>query len=335
MRHTSPVLASWPDWGPSWVNPHYTRGWHATATAGTVAAAAAASRGLGLDEEQTARALVLAVPAAGGVQGAFGTDAKSLQVGGAAGAGLRAARLAARGASAATSALEDWVRLLGGNPELDFDLESAGVAVPDGLAIKLYPCCYALQRPIGAVTALAHGPMGAAIRSGDALLGEEVERVVVRTPLSTVKPLIHSRPRTGLEGKFSLEYAIAATILDEYPGFSSFTDEAVARPNAQSLLRLVEIETGAKGEGLLAGEVEVEVRTARGVARSRLAMPPGSPDNPAPQKDLVAKFNDCLDASAVSLEDITWNTAATLLDSLWPRGAANSSEAEGLVAQHG
>src|SRR5215217_3146743 len=61
--------------------PHYARGWHATCTAGAPAAAVGAGVALGLDAGGIARAVALAVPAAGGVQRAFGTAAKSLQVG--------------------------------------------------------------------------------------------------------------------------------------------------------------------------------------------------------------------------------------------------------------
>ena len=95
-------------------------------------------------------------------------------------------------------------------------------AVPGGLAIKLYPCCYAMQRPIAAVRDLRAG------LNQDRLDGD-IERVVVATPRATVQPLIHDRPRTGLEGKFSMPYAIATAILDDYPGFGSFSDEAVNR----------------------------------------------------------------------------------------------------------
>ena len=123
---------------------HYSAGWHATCTAGAPAAAAGAAVALGLPAERIATAMALAVPAAGGVQRAFGTDAKSLQVGFAVEAGLRAARLAAAGAQADPSALDVWLGLVGGDPSA---VDPSGPAVPNGLAIKLYPCCYALQRP--------------------------------------------------------------------------------------------------------------------------------------------------------------------------------------------
>ncbi len=95
---------------------HYAAGWHATCTAGAPAAAAGAAVALGLDAERIAVAMALAVPAAGGAQRAFGTDAKSLQVGFAVDAGLRAARLAAAGAQANPAALDVWLGLVGGDP---------------------------------------------------------------------------------------------------------------------------------------------------------------------------------------------------------------------------
>src|SRR3954447_14220176 len=125
--------------------PHYRRGWHATCTAGAPAAAVAAATGMGLGAREIAAAMALAVPAAGGVHRAFGTAAKSLQVGFAVDAGVRAAELAAAGASADPSALDQWLALVGRDAA---GVDLTGPAVPGGLAIKLYPCCYALQRPM-------------------------------------------------------------------------------------------------------------------------------------------------------------------------------------------
>ncbi len=105
--------------------------------------------------------------------------------------------------------------------------------MPGGLAIKIYPCCYALQRPISALADTGE-PAG--------LDAADVHRIELRTPAATVVPLIHHRPDTGLQGKFSLEYAAAAALLDRYPGFASFTDEAVQRDAARRLVSLVETE---------------------------------------------------------------------------------------------
>ena len=77
---------------------------------------------------------------------------------------------------------------------------------PGGLAIKPFPCCYALQRPIAALL-----PSSPCRSTASAACG-------VRTPGASLAPLIHHSPATGLEGKFSLEYGIAAALLDGHRG---------------------------------------------------------------------------------------------------------------------
>src|SRR4029077_20392148 len=93
-----------------------------------------------------------------------------------------------------------------------------------------------------------------------------VRRIVVRTPEATVAPLIHHRPDTGLHGKFSLEYACPAALLDRHPGFPIFTDEAVRRPAARRLTVLVATELTPGGSWLLDGEAAAEEPTRGGGA---------------------------------------------------------------------
>jgi 2-methylcitrate dehydratase PrpD len=279
---------------------HYAAGWHATTTSGALAAAvtAAVARGAGL--KQLATAMALAVPAAGGVQRAFGTDAKSLQVGFAVDAGVRAADLAMAGAGADVDAVDAWLDLLGGDPDA---LDLTGPAVPGGLAIKLHPCCYALQRPISAILGFHR----------DVLEPESLRRIAIRTPRVTVTPLIHHRPRTGLQGKFSLEYAAAAALLDDWPGFASFTDEAVQRPEAQRLVDLVDVELIDGGDHLLSGTLDVELHTARDVLTGTLALPPGAPSRPPTPEQLRRKASDCLAGTDVDAGALGWDDAAQVL----------------------
>ncbi|RZU34149.1 MmgE/PrpD family protein [Blastococcus saxobsidens] len=281
--------------------PHYSSGWHATCTAGAPAAAVGAAVSLGLDADGIARAIALAVPGAGGVQRAFGTSAKSLQVGFAAEAGLRAARLAAAGATADLTALDQWLALVGGDPAR---ADLSGPAVPGGLAIKVYPCCYALQRPISAVRDLLDG----GVQPGD------VDRIRLRTPAGTVQPLIHSRPGTGLEGKFSLEYSVVAALLDRYPGFASFTDDAVRRPEVRDLVEKVDIELTEGGDWLLTGTLDVELVLRDGSTRTTgLDLPPGSPGRPPSPEEMAAKVRDCAGPAADAVQQVTWADAADFL----------------------
>jgi 2-methylcitrate dehydratase PrpD len=328
---------------------HYSAGWHATCTAGAPASAAGAAVALGLTARQIATAIALAVPGAGGVQRAFGTDGKPLQVGFAVDAGIRAARLAAAGAQADPSALDAWLSLVGGDPgagqagladqaipggqeppdgqavpgqaapgraapgqaapgdrAISGDQAGpAGPAVPGGLAVKIYPCCYALQRPISALAELARAR---------GLEASQVSRIVLRTPEAAVKPLIHHRPVTGLQAKFSLEYAAAAALLDGYPGFASFTDEAVRRPDAIRLAGLVETKLEPGGSWLLDGELEAAVHTRTGeIERISQRFPPGSPARPPAPDQLRAKLADCVAALDTDPATWTWDTAARVL----------------------
>jgi 2-methylcitrate dehydratase PrpD len=286
---------------------HYAAGWHATCTAGAPASAAGAAVALGLDAAQIASAMALAVPAAGGVQRAFGTDAKSLQVGFAVDGGIRAARLAAAGAHADITALDAWLQLVGGDPAA---VSTSGPAVPDGLAIKMYPCCYALQRPISALSEIADG-----------VDPDDVRRIVLRTPEATVQPLIHHRPVTGLQGKFSLEYAAAAALLDRYPGFASFTDDAVTRAAARRLTGLVETELAPGGSWLLDGELDAEIHAADGsVATVRQRFPPGSPARPPSADQLQAKLADCVRGLDTDPASWTFSNAADVLRHYLPAG---------------
>jgi 2-methylcitrate dehydratase PrpD len=281
--------------------PHYSAGWHATCTAGAPASAVGAAVALGLPPERIATAIALAIPGSGGVQRAFGTDAKSLQVGFAVEAGIRAAQLAAVGAQADPGALDAWLPLVGGDPAA---VDLTGPAVPDGLAVKIYPCCYALQRPISALAGLAN----------QGLQPGNVRRIVIRTPESTTVPLIHHRPDTGLQGKFSLEYAAAAVLLDGYPGFASFTDGAVRRQAARRLADMVEIKLTPGGTWLLDGELDAEIYTSSGeVLRARQQFPPGSPARPPSAGQLRAKLADCVSGLDTDPRAWTWANAADIL----------------------
>ncbi len=262
--------------------------------------------------------MALAVPAAGGVQRAFGTDAKSLQVGFAVEAGIRAARLAAAGAQADPAAVDAWLALVGGDPAA---VDPSGPAVPNGLAIKLYPCCYALQRPISALSELA--------RAGTGREPGGIRRIVLRTPEATVVPLIHHRPESGLQGKFSLEYAAAAAVLDAYPGFGSFTDAAVRRDAARRLVGLVEVILDPGGSWLLDGELQAEIHTGDGtVLRARQRFPPGSPARPPSAAQLEAKLADCVRGLATDPASWNWENAAGVLRRFLP-GPNQKSQAEG------
>jgi 2-methylcitrate dehydratase PrpD len=280
---------------------HYRTGWHATSTLGTLGAAAAASSVLGLDAERTAHALAIAVSESSGSRRNFGTMTKPYHAGHAARCGVAAARLAARGMTADPTAIEAPLGLFAlisygeGRPEAvapalgrPYDL------VGTGLSVKKYPCCFATHRAADAVLDLRaeHG-------LGDP---DAVEAVRVTVPVGGVAPLIYDRPATGLEAKFSMQYVLAAALLDGRVGLDAFEDAAVRRPEAQALLARVTVheDPGIAGgfNPIEDGHVDVELRLRAGATLTRrVAHPRGSPADPLRPEDLAAKFRDCADAT--------------------------------------
>src|SRR5260221_2773694 len=128
---------------------HYSRGWHMTATVGTIGAAAACGHLLGLDAERITHAIGLALAQTGGTRENFGTDAKSFQAGQANAAAIRAALLAERGFTASPHALDGRVgftHLYSGGVDIAPALATLWRQPLEmdamGIAVRRNPTCY-------------------------------------------------------------------------------------------------------------------------------------------------------------------------------------------------
>ncbi|MFC4278512.1 MmgE/PrpD family protein [Achromobacter aloeverae] len=267
----------------------YEHGWHTTASIGILGATIACAHLLGLDEARTRHALGLALAQAAGARANVGSQAKAFQAGQAGAAGLRAACLAAAGLEAGTHALEHpqgYLKLYAGTPDAALEpwSDDALELERSGLDVKQYPMCYATHRALDAVLALreAHG-----------VVADDVVAIHVETSHAALLPLIHPRPATGLQGKFSLPYAMAAAILDGHVRLSSFTDEAVQRPAVQRLQALVTSEETAGPINPRWARVTLDLRDGRRLTRQVRTLN-GSHEQPLSEQALCAKLDDCL-----------------------------------------
>lgn len=281
------------------IDRHYARGWHSTATLGVVAATATAARLLGLDTTQVRHALGIAGSLAGGSRRNFGTMTKPLHAGLAASHGIQACLLALSGFTADPEHLEaplGYFALYGEEVSLEASVETLQgpwLLGRRGLNVKRFPCCYYAHRAAGAALDLAHEDLDA----------DDVEDVVVTVQPGGLAPLIHHAPMTGLQGKFSLEYIVAACLIDRELNLRSFTDSSVRRDSAQRLLSVVRVEESdvpAVGppevEG---GYAAVRVRTRHGdCLERRLDIAPGHALSPLSEQELADKFRDCLSFSS-------------------------------------
>lgn len=279
------------------IRRHYSRGWHSTATVGVIAATAALARLLRLSVTQAQQALGIAASAAGGSRQNFGTQTKPLHPGLAGWSAVVAARLARSGFTADARQLESplgYFAMYGDGSDLTavqrwlehpWSLLEPG----RGITVKKYPCCFNTHRTADATLSLA-----------ESLAGQAGSITSIRLTLEPggFDPLIHHRPVTGLEGKFSAEYVVAAGLLDGRLGLATFSDAAVARPAAQALLRTVETaESAVPPFGSSSYEfayAALEVEADGRVHRTRVDTPRGDSRNPLLRADVEAKFRDCV-----------------------------------------
>jgi 2-methylcitrate dehydratase PrpD len=265
----------------------YDRGWHPTAVCGGVGAAVAATAVLGGSPDD---AVALALARAGGLRAAFGSDAKSLQVGLAAATGVDAARLAAAGARMPLErAATGFEQATGGRYAQPGDGASQGPAVADNW-IKAWPCC--LQ---------THG----AIEAADRLGGDAPETLLVTVhPVSLLAAAEGPEPADGLRAKFSIPYLTAYTLLHGPPTVESFhgvDGQAVERA------RTIEVRADAallESEFVLSGGREE-------LARVKAAL--GSPQQPMDAAALSEKVELLAGAEFTSVLDDPHRPAADVL----------------------
>lgn len=293
------------------IDGHYELGWHSTSTIGTVAAAVATSRLLGLDAAATRHALGVAGSLAAGSRQNFGTMTKPLHAGMAASNAVLAALLAEGGFTADDSQLESPLGFLAlhspGSVSSDGSAPATvttahSVAEPVGLNIKAYPCCYYIQAAADAVSDLTESGLRA----------EDIATIEVCVQPGGLVPLIHHRPVTGLEGKFSMEYAVAAMLLDHELTPQSFTDDAVNRGAVQDLVpRIIPRTNGLPPIGAAEwtdGYAVVTATTVDGQTRTqRVDRPRGHVTRPLDEDRLRAKFDSCLAFAGLTADDETYS----------------------------
>lgn len=287
------------------VNPtHRNRGWHATATIGTVGAAAACARLLKLDAEKAAFALSLSTSMSAGFMSQFGTMAKPLHAGLAARNGIMAASLAAEGMTASPHTLDSRTgmnRLMVGpdyehlrdtlthvehGQNLRFETASIGeplMILDNGFRVKRFANCGAAHRAMDALLYLreTHG-FGA----------DDVARIDVFAPRVHFNNLMYESPLDGLQSKFSIEYALAVCLGTGECVLSDFTDAGVSRPHIRALIPLIHRKPVDKLEGEFPTRIEVYLKDGTVHSEER-AWPLGSKWKPFTDAQYWEKFITC------------------------------------------
>ena len=271
-------------------------GWHPTGPIGALGAVASAAHISKLNLEQTEMALSLAASQASGLRQNFGTMTKPFHAGFAARTGVTSARLAEEGFTASRIGIEGPAGFLqafsgGGGYDEDRVSDRLGKYIHlanNSVELKKYPCCGSTHLALDGLIPLLHKQR---------LEPSEVDRVDVMVDFDPPRSLIHDRPKTPLEARFSMQYCVAAALLDRNVGIGSFAGDNVLRPEVQELIPRINLirNPGFEGQPSWTENYhQILVRMKGGHEfRERVSRVPGRSLPGITPAELNIKFKDC------------------------------------------
>lgn len=277
-------------------DPLHSKGWHPTGILGPVAVAAAVANLKRLSAMQAAHALAIAASMTGGLVVNFGTPTKAVHAGRVASAGVLAARLAAAGVTAAADALEGRLGLLrtvtpAGRVDTGSSWQPPAMfsIVSQGLSIKKYPVCYSAHRVVDAAIDIA------AQAGFDA---QQVERIVVEIGTTQAWMARHHAPRTPLEARYSVEFAVVSGLVARAAGFDQLDESFIHSPLVQRLMARTTIalrEDRSADDPVFSGADRVVVHTVDGHVfdSGDVAFARGHAKLPLTESELACKFLQC------------------------------------------
>ncbi len=271
----------------------YESGFHATSMCGVFGSAVCAGKLRGLDAGRLRNAFGTAGAEASGLRENFGTMTKPFQAGHGAEAGIVAVDLAALGWTAAEDIFEakrGFFAAFGGGWDPGAMVGRLGKPwslLSPGVSIKPYPS--------GSLTHPAMDVMAGLIAQ-HGLRAQDVAQVRVGTNRQMLNTLIHHRPTTGLQAKFSMEYCMAVLLVLGKAGLGQFQDDVVGRPDLRDMVGRVDFYNNPEADAAGADKMRsyVEVRLADGrVFTGQGDFATGSPQKPMSFDDAARKFQGC------------------------------------------
>jgi 2-methylcitrate dehydratase PrpD len=298
---------------------YHSKGWHPTGIFGAIAAAAACASLRGLDAEHAAYAISIGASQSSGVFANFGSMTKPFHAGRASHSGVIAARLAAAGFTASIDTIEHPQGFLAAvSPAGRVNVASPVEAGRQWklprlkLSVKKYPLCFCTHRALdGILDLLKATPIDAG----------RVRRVIVSISPGNAKILRNHLPQTGLEAKFSMEFAIASALIARAAGLVELSDDFVRRANVQQMMQRVTIEIDDREDPNTPGYapydlVTIETDDGRRFTSHQVTQVRGGPGQPLSRDELWSKFTDCLKAGAMSAPALPLFDALMSLDQL-------------------
>ena len=277
---------------------HHMKGWHPTGIFGAIGAAAACASLRRLDAEKATHAIALGASQSAGLMSNFGTMTKPFHAGRAAHSGVVSARLAEKGFTASPDALEHPQGFLsavspdGKKIDRDSAIEAGSIwkLGRDGVSVKKYPLCYCTHRALDGMLDLLQA------EGADA---GKVSRITVSTSPRFATILRNHAPQTGLEAKFSMEFAMTSAVIAGRAGLAELTDGFVRRADVQAMMKRVvvkqdEREDPADPGNAIYDEVTLETDASRPPRSIQVNKVRGGAGQPLSRQELWAKFEGCV-----------------------------------------
>jgi 2-methylcitrate dehydratase PrpD len=304
------------------------RGFHPTSLYGCSAAAAAAGSIVKLNPGQMAVAIGLAAANAGGLTQHFGTWGKGVHAGNAARAGVSSVLLAKKDYFADPDGIDGDYGFFAafhgkGNYNLGKVADGLGThwsIVDPGLTVKRYPCCGGNLRALDAARGLLeeHG-----------IKFDDVTKLEVDVHPDLLCTVRFHKPTEGFRGKFSIDYVLAAMLLDGRVDLDSFSDEYCNSPRMRASIDKVQVNAHTEWPNDATARRKAPVTITMKDGRKFTKMVEkvrGSPGNPMTRDELLEKYHGCasrvfdaerLERSIVALEKLEkLATAGELIDTL-------------------
>ncbi|MEC1646026.1 MmgE/PrpD family protein [Bacillus halotolerans] len=283
--------------GESIGSPHYEKGWHNTGTLGAIAAACAVGFAEELTQEEMEKAIGFAATQSAGMRVQFGTEMKPLHAGLAAQSGLLAVKLAQSDVGGSRTALDGEKGFF----SLYGDLDKAQTTllshwgkpwriVKPGLWFKIYPFCSAAHHAADAIRELI---------SQEAISADNTERIEVVFPPGGDAALTARSPKTGEEGRFSVEYVIALALHGQKLIAEHFNSEPI--PNHMQaamhhIKRVYDNRIQPASQAVPKGRFTI-VRAFLSdgcICEARVDCPKGAPGNGLSEEDVKEKLKSAL-----------------------------------------
>ncbi len=269
-----------------------SRGFHPTPIYGVIGAAITAAKLMGFNTAQTQNTLGIVSSMAGGLVANFGTMTKPMHSGHAARSGVLAAIMTEEGYTGFPDVLEHvsgFAPAFFGHEGYDLGRWTRDLGNPlrithRGPYIKKYACCGGNQTSI------------------DAMLGlhkeydfnfEDVDHVTVDVAPQTLLVLRYFKPENEYQAKFSLQYNVAAALVDKKHDLSTFEAKKIKSRQMAAAMKKVQLNILAEGDGARAPvegrAVRVFLKDGRVLVKNTEARH-GSYDYPLTRDEVIAKY---------------------------------------------